>query len=309
MSKEQVSPESEPVAAELTEQDLEALSEEQLREMIDNPQPEPPVAEPEPEPAVEQELEAPESVEEVAEPDPVNGEVVEDDRLSKLERMFEQAELKREAEAARNQHLRFELDRKQGEIGHLKNQMRQPVVTQPAQDDYGYPEAQQQSQLEPVVREVRGEIDQLRVERTQTACQQTLAQVQAENAQFWDSLGDKRSEFETTWNSRFSQEMQTLGLTDAAASGDMKRATSIVRAAYTAALAESRIEWLNKTMEKNRTAPPSPQIREAKLAAASGASGSRRPTARPKPKSLDEMSADEIKAEIDRREQLGIDVR
>jgi hypothetical protein len=304
MSVKQPEPEAAPVEAEPVAQPLEDMSAEDIAKLIDNPAPEEPevveaaepeAEQPEAEPVAESEPPAPE-VEAAAEPEP--------DRLARLEELFEKSELQREAEAQRNSHLRLMLDRKNGEIGHLRQA---PAPVAPV-DDYGTAESvptEQNALLEEMRREAQAAKHD-RFTTTLLAEAQAARDRQAELMTSLDKLGGNiREEFEGSLNKRFGEEATALGLNEAVSSLDVKLGQSIVKAAFGAALAETRIEFMGKTRAQ-ASAAAAEKTKQQKLDAAAGGESTSRPTATPRGKTLSEMTAEEIKAEIDRREAAGI---
>jgi hypothetical protein len=297
---EKESPEPEPQA----EPELDSLTEDQLRDMIDGAAAEPP---PPAEPV------AAEVIEPVAppeEPEPADVNAAPDaapDIASEVESLrvrFEQAELQRQAQEERNKHLEFLLSRRSGEIGDLRQKLR--TAPQPQGDDYE--PAPQPEQVAPAP----SELHEWRQERVLEAAQKTYDQAQAASAQFWKSLEARpeadRKEFDVAFQDNLKREVARYesDVRYAYAKGDPKMMASIIRASYGAALADARAAFANKILERKRTtADQSSTLKQRKLAAAAGASGTRQ-VPRAAPKKLDDMTPDELKSEIDRRSESGI---
>lgn len=305
---EKESPEPEPQA----EPELDSLTEDQLRDMIDGAAAEPP---PPAEPV------AAEVIEPVAppeEPEPADVNAAPDaapDIASEVESLrvrFEQAELQRQAQEERNKHLEFLLSRRSGEVGDLRQKLRNAPTRQPqdAGEDY---ETEPVPQAQPEqVAPAPSELHEWRQERVLEAAQKTYDQAQAASAQFWKSLEARpeadRKEFDVAFQDNLKREVARYesDVRYAYAKGDPKMMASIIRASYGAALADARAAFANKILERKRTtADQSSTLKQRKLAAAAGASGTRQ-VPRAAPKKLDDMTPDELKSEIDRRSESGI---
>jgi len=301
-------------------QSIDDLTEDQLRDMIDAPTTdEPPVdpgPEPEPEPAADEPVAtAPEEPEPEPEPAPEQQETDIETRFAEMRAEIEQERLRREAQEERNQHLEFKLSRRAGEVGDLRQKLRTAPAPAPVTDELGgY--ADEPSLPAAAESNLPGEIEdglaEFRAERFTTAAQREFVEVEKRNAKFWDSLRgrpeEEQAEFQSAWEENLKKEVGRYDddVAEARQRGDVKLISSIVRAAYGAALADTRADFRDRTLERKRTsADQSASLKEKKLAASAGAQGTR-PVPRAKPKRLEELDADEIGAEIDRRGEAGI---
>ena len=306
-------------------QSLDDLTEDQLRDMIDAPTTgEPPVEPtPEPEPVADEPVEpvaaapvepaeAEPEVEPEATPEPQGLEA----QLAEMRADFDQERLRRQAQEERNQHLEFKLSRRAGEVGDLRQKLRTTPPPSPAETDDlgGYPEAPPpvQPAETQLSSEIQDGIDEFRAERFQAAAVKQWGESQDASAKFWKSLEGRpeaeQQEFNTAWQENLKKEVGRYDddVADARQRGDVKMISSIVRAAYGAALADTRANYANKLLERKRTsADQTSTLKEKKLAASAGAQGTR-PTPRAAPKRLEDMTPEEIQAEIDRRSEAGI---
>ena len=310
---------AEPVAQDLMDVDVDDIAAEIERrasgeDSVPEPEADESVMEEEPEAIEAEPAESDDEAEEVAEDgeaEPDDEPLPVDDRLAALERRLEAADLERQQEAAKNEHLRFMLDRRSGEIGHLKNQLRQAEpVARNTDDDLLDVEPTTRQPVDDGLRQelemARKDREERATERVAAAVRESFNEIHSGQSEFWEAVkkrgAEEEQEFQTKWNERFQKELSELDAAAAVSAADVKLASSIVKTAYKSAMAATRLEWLNRGT-KGKSADQTARLKERKLAAAAGARGSR-PRATPRPKPLSELSADEIKAEIDRRDAL-----
>ena len=297
------------------------LTEDQLRDMIDGHTPtettdEPPAEPIEAPPEEPEQLVAEEAVEVADEPleeEPAPQSV--EDQLAAFRQELELERLRRQAQEERNQHLEFKLSRKAGEVGDLRQRLRTTPPQPAAQDDLGgyqdepYSPQPADSGLSD---EIQGGIEEFRAERFQSAAERQYAELKTANSKFWKSLEgrseEERAAFQAAWNENLKKEVGRFDedVAYARQRGDVKMISSIVRAAYGAALADTRADFANRSVERKRTsASQGSALKERKLAAAAGAQGTR-PTPRAQPKRAEDATPEELEAEINRRAEAGI---